>query len=75
VDFSAEAATFQLQMVTVSVCAKAGAARSSMAVDAPRNFKHIENLPFSIAVLQRTWAHYRRQEICLVKREHRFGGK
>jgi hypothetical protein len=56
VDFNADAATFQLQIVMV-VWADAGAAASRASDTAtPVILKHIENLPFSIAVLKRTCA-------------------
>src|SRR6478736_3670250 len=70
VDFSADAATFQLQMVRLadSAYAEPDASSASAAV-APISLKRIENPPFSIAVPKRTRLDYLEGSRCLLKRE------
>jgi hypothetical protein len=59
VDFNADAATFQLQMVRLADCAYAEPeASTATAAVAARSLKRIENPPFSIADLSRTRLDY-----------------
>ncbi|MFW8588678.1 hypothetical protein ACOJBM_39235 [Rhizobium beringeri] len=58
-DFNADAATFQLQMVRLADCANAEPeASNATAAVAARSLKRIENPPFSIADLSRTRLDY-----------------